>query len=353
MVCARGIRCRVHHSDLRRLRPTQQWFCPKLERCTARDPMRGQAYHWGRFAGIVCPSGRVVRGENTRCRVLSPRRGSDGRRQRKTLMDECEQRLTLGAYEIVRELEPCAISRRWFAVHARHQTSHVLYELSACRDRSVERRFVAAVQSLAELDHAHILRVESLTFSRNEPWLVTPYTGNQEGLVTLSTLARAKGGLMSGAEAARALVQLLAALQYAQENNHSHGPISMDEVLVDRRGSVSIELFGLRRALSGLGAGNAELRTDEVRSLVEMGYQLVTGRAAEEPRIAACKLVRSLDRRWDDWFETGLDPLGGFQSAAEALEAFPTRSAPAEGRVRVGAVKVVIRRVRSVLRQGS
>ncbi len=268
-------------------------------------------------------------------------------------MDECEQRPTLGAYEIVRELEPCAISRRWFAVHDRNQTSHVLYELGACRDRAIERRFVSAVQSLAELDHAHILRVESLTLSRNEPWLVTPYTGNQEGLVTLSTLARDKGGSMSGVEAARALVQLLSALQYAQENNHSHGPIAMDEVLVDRRGSVSIELFGLRRALDGLGTGNAELRTDEVRSLVEMGYQLVTGRSADEPRIAACKLARSLDRRWDDWFETGLDLLGGFGSAAEALEAFPTRSAPADGSVKVGAVKVVIRRVRSALSQGS
>jgi serine/threonine protein kinase len=268
-------------------------------------------------------------------------------------MDQTEQRQTLGSYEIVRELVPCAVSRRWFAVHAQNQTSHVLYELGSCRDRAGQRRFVAAVQSLAQLHHAHILPVESLTFSRDEPWLVTPYTGNQEGLVTLGSLAQAKGGSMSGTEAARALVQLLAALEYAQVQHHTHGPIAMDEVLVDRHGSVSIELFGLSRALKGLGLGNAELRADEVRSIVEMGYQLVTGRIAEEPRIAACKLSRTLDRRWDDWFAAGLDPVGGFRSAGEALEAFPTRTTAVESGPRAGAVKVVIGRVRSALRQGS
>ncbi len=268
-------------------------------------------------------------------------------------MDQTVPRQTLGSYEIVRELAPCALSRRWFAVHAQNQTSHVLYELGSCRDRAGQRRFVAAVQALAQLNHAHILPVQSLTFSRDEPWLVTPYTGNQEGLVTLASLAEAKGGSMAGPEAARALVQLLAALDYAQSQSHTHGPIALDEVLVDRHGSVSIELFGLGRALKGLGAGNAELRADEVRSIVEMGYQLVTGRIAEEPRIAACKLARALDRRWDDWFALGLDPVDGFRSPAEALDAFPTRSVPIENGARTGAVQVVIGRVRSALRQGS
>ena len=266
-------------------------------------------------------------------------------------MDEVVGRRALGSYEIVRELEPCSLSRRWLATLADDQSTHVLYEFSHCRDRFERRRFVEAVQALAELDHAHILAVERLTLVESEPWLVTPYTGNQDGLVTLEALLEAKGGAMPASEAARALVQLLEALEYAHDHKQHHGPVSIEQVLVDRHGSVAIELFGMSRRLHGLVRGNEVLKTDEVRSLVEMGYRLITGREASEPRIDACKLTRGLDRRWDEWFDRGLDPLGGFRSAGEALRAFPTRSRAPDTGAGVGAVRVVIGRVRSALRQ--
>ena len=105
--------------------------------------------------------------------------------------------------------------------------------------------------------------------------------------------------------------------------------------------------------MSGKGLIVAILVVAVVGLAVVGAFILGDASVAEEPRIAASKLAKSLDRRWDDWFEAGLDPLGGFASAAEALEAFPTRSSTSESGARVGAVKVVIGRVRSALRQST
>jgi hypothetical protein len=154
---------------------------------------------------------------------------------------------------------------------------------------------------------------------------------------------------MTTQEAGRALTQLLQALQHAHGEGVYNGPIGIDQILVDRHGCVFIEMYGVQRMLEGLRRGNAELAADEVRSIVEIGYRLITGQTAEEPRIEASRLVRKLDKRWDEWLEAGLDPLGGYRSAEEALREFPT--VREEEPTRVPGVRVVLGRVRSALRQ--
>jgi len=264
------------------------------------------------------------------------------------MMEETLGRTMLGPFVFERELGPCPLGRRWLAEHVREQSMHVLYEITTCRDRTDQRRFIEHAPTVCELRHPHILPVQRLSITDDEPWLVTPYTGNQEGLVTLGALLAAKG-TMSPQEAGRAVTQLLQALQYAHERNVYNGPVGLEQVLVDRHGCAFIELYGMGRMLEGLRRGNAELAADEVRSVVEIGYQLVTGQPAEEPRIEATRLVRKLDRRWDEWFENGLDPLGGYRNASEALSEFPT--VREEDASRVPAVRVVLGRVRSALRQ--
>jgi hypothetical protein len=97
----------------------------------------------------------------------------------------------------------------------------------------------------------------------------------------------------------------------------------MDEILVDRRGSLLVELYGVARAMDTLARPSLETLRDEVRSVVEIGYQLVTGLRAEHPLIPAGRLVRKLDAGWDQWLARGLDPSGGFDSADGALAALP------------------------------
>ena len=267
---------------------------------------------------------------------------------------EHTDRLPLGPYRIIRPLAPRKLASRWLAVHDRDQTSHVAHEF-ACRDRAEQRRFLSAFEKISELDHPHILQVEQFALADARlAWLLTPYTGNQDGLVTLESLLSAKGGRMPPQEADRAMSQLLSAIEYAHGMGYHHGPLSTDEILVDRHGRVSVDLYGLGRRLGGLAAGNAEVVRDEVRSVVEMGYRLITGDSADEPRIPAGRLIRKLDAHWDAWFDAGLDPLsGGFASAAEAAAALPSARRDAQGRTPAGGVRTVLGRMRSAILQGS
>lgn len=261
-------------------------------------------------------------------------------------------RLPLGPYRIIRPLEPGKLAARWLAVHDRDQTSHVAHEF-VCRDRAEQRRFLNAFERVSELDHPHIVQVEQFALADGRlAWLLTPYTGNQEGLLTLDALRQAKGGRIPPQETEWAMSQILSAVDYAHGLGHHHGPIGLEEVLVDRRGRVSVDLYGLERRLSGLSTANAELVRDEVRSVVEIGYHLLTGLTAEEPRISVGRLLRRLDPLWDEWFDAGLDALSGFATAAEAAAALPSARRDASRPAPAG-VRTVLGRVRMALRQGS
>jgi hypothetical protein len=79
-----------------------------------------------------------------------------------------------------------------------------------------------------------------------------------------------------------------------------------------------------------------------------MGYWLLTGLPAEEPRIQAGRLMPRLDHRWDEWFNEGLDAASGFNTPSEALAALPCMRREIEERV--SPVRTVIGRVRRALR---
>lgn len=251
-------------------------------------------------------------------------------------MSNQTERVRFGPYQLVRELSPSPMGRRWLALRESDQTSHAVYRFGSLPDRVGRRRHTRAMQSLAGLRHPHILSVEVCSFAiGDEPWVVTPYTGNHDCIVTLGDVLAAKGETLSAAEAERAVLQVLEAVSYAHATGRGNGPISMDQLLVDRHGSVLIELYGVSRALRGLEGINSELIRDEVRSVVEIAYRLVTGLSADEPRIPAGRLVKRLPRAFDEWLEEGLNPGGGFQSADEAIAKLPhRRPEPEAGRVR-------------------
>lgn len=267
-------------------------------------------------------------------------------------MEDRDQRPRVGPYRLVRQLEPGKLAERWLALDEREQSTHVLHRFALSLDRGERRRFIASVESLSALDHPHLLPLRTFSLGSGvgaSAWVVTPYTGSQDGLLTLAALLAAKGGQMTPIEAERAMIQILDAVEYAHKAGHHHGEITLDEIMVDRRGSLAIELYGLARRLEGLKGGNAELVRDEVRSVVEAGYRLITGLPADEPRIPAGRLVRRLEPAWDEWLEAGLDPSGGYASAAEAREALPSMVRETGRRDKTGPVQVVLSRFRRVI----
>lgn len=245
-------------------------------------------------------------------------------------------RVRFGPFSLVRELAASRLAGRWLALRERDQSSHAVYRFAICNDRVERRRHTRAMQSLSGLHHPHILGIEMCSFEiGDEPWAVTPYTGNHESVVTLGDVACAKGDVLPPFEAERAVQQVLEAAAYAHSVGVMHGPLSIDELLVDRHGSVLVEMYGVPRVLAGLDTGNTEIARDEVRSVVEIAYRLLTGLPADEPRIPASRLAKRLPRDFEEWLDEGLNPGGGFQTAAEAIAKLPSnRPEPEPSRVR-------------------
>jgi len=260
-------------------------------------------------------------------------------------------RLMLGPYVLTRTLEPCALAQRWLALHEVDHGSHVAYRFGSFGQRSERRRFLGAVEALARLDEVHLLKIEQFAFDQSDtPWAVCPFTGDADGTRTLDRHLREKDGQLSAFELEPALNQILLGVRYAHAHRHCHGPIALNEVLVDRHGRLIIELYGLRRALSGQCGFDADAAQDEVRSVAEIGYQLLTGLRCEEPLIPVGRLVRRLDPRWDAWFDRALDLSNGFESADAALAALPsvaTIEVPRRGSLAVRGVLELIRPGRS------
>ncbi len=234
----------------------------------------------------------------------------------------------LGPYALTRALDPCAIAQRWLALHDSDNSSHVAYRFSALRGRYDQRRFLAAVEQLSTLEEAHLLKIEQVALDQSDtPWVICPFTGDADGVRTLGRLLREKGGQLSPFEIEPALTQIFQGVGFAHSRRQCHGAIDLGEVLVDRHGRLIIELYGLGRALSGDSGFDAEVARDEVRSVAEIGYQLLTGLRCEEPLIPAGRLIKRLDRKWDAWFDRALDPSDGFDTADEALSTLPSVAA--------------------------
>ena len=228
------------------------------------------------------------------------------------------------------------LGKRWLALRESDQSSHTVYEFGCLPDRVWRRRHSRAMQMLATLRHPHVLSIETCSFEvGGEAWASAPYTGNHDCIVTLMDVVRAKGDTLPPAEAQRAVLQVLEGMAFAHSVGVCNGPIAIEQLLVDRHGSLLIELYGVARALTGLEGMNGELVRDEVRSVVEIAYRLLTGIGAEEPRIPVGRLVKRMPRGFEQWIENGLDPTGGYQTAQDAIDALTeSRAEPETSRVR-------------------
>lgn len=239
-------------------------------------------------------------------------------------MSDRDLPVLFGPYRVVRDLGVSRAGPRWVAINERTGENRAVYRVGSSRDHVERRRLLAALERAGRLSHPHLLTVEKFSLDGSgNLWAVAAYRGNQDGLVTINELVEAKGGRLSPIESERALEQMLEAIAFAHEQGLHHGPVELDEILIDRHGSVWIEMYALPRLLEGLEASNEFLVRDEVRSIVAIGYKLLTGLDAEDPRVPASRMFKKLDRAWDRWFDRGLDPSGGFDSASEALRALP------------------------------
>ncbi len=265
-------------------------------------------------------------------------------------MNTNDPRPRLGMYRLIRPLDAHPMADRWLALHEGNQTSHIIYKFAHLSDRTHIRRFAGAIERLMAIGHPHVLPVEEFALGMAQdqrPWLVCPYPGTVDGLVTLEQLLNDRGGPLPVLEVQRLTSQLFEAMIAMQAQSVCHGVITADQVLVDRHGSLAVELYGLKAASQGQSCSR-ELIRDEVRSVVQLVYRALTGQPGDEPRIRADRLVRKIPSHWAAWFDQGLDELRGFDDARQALDVF-TNPVIEEKPI----VRTVLKRMRSALWVGS
>lgn len=283
-------------------------------------------------------------------------------------MMDCGDRPALDPYVLTRELSAAGAfwkpgfaiepPMRFLAMHMGEQTSHVAYRFPRLEGDLSWQAFRVAVDLASTVRHKHVLRIDKcVRDAAGVPWVITPLAGDVDGVRPLTRLLKEKNGQLAPMEAERALVQLFEALMAAHVSPAlpRQGQIGMENVLVDRYGSVCVELYALGGLLAEVYGGERTPRADdpraeqdEVRSVVEIGYQLITGLRAETPRIPAGRLVKGLDERWNAWLEAGLGENAqgaGFASAKEAMERLPGNQPEACKATGVGSVGRFVKRL--------
>lgn len=234
-------------------------------------------------------------------------------------------RVRFGEYTITRELPESPIARRLLVMEPQGHQAKVLHLFPIRPDDAQVAVLRRAIESLRTIENRHVLPVERLLLGIvHQPCAVTPYTGHQDGLIDLQGLLVEKGGQMEPGETDRLLRQLFDGLDAAHRKLIHHGPLKPQDILVDRRGSATIEMLGVARSLEGLRGFSTEVQRDEIRAVVELGFSCLTGHDSATVDLPASKLVRRLDPAWDTFFAHGLDPVKGFDTADQAIAALPS-----------------------------
>ncbi len=228
----------------------------------------------------------------------------------------------VGGYVISRRLGWGRCGERWLAHLDPAGEAYVACRLDAERFGGARRDVRDYIGRWTWLRHRHVVEVESCVVDEGrDPWVMMPYTGDADGLVTLATLLVRRGGQLGAREAARCAGQLLGVSESAHLKGLVHGRFATDEIVVDRSGSIGVELYGLRAGFGiDHGDGGATSTGGEVRSVVEIAYELATGVPAALAGKRPYGLAGREGKRLAAWLDGGLR-AGGYDDAATALAA--------------------------------
>jgi hypothetical protein len=239
-------------------------------------------------------------------------------------VESIEAGLEVCGAELERPMARHHLGERWLA-RGDDGSPWLAYRIDRLAGGRSARSFRLAAEILLPLRHDHLLPMLELDPDRaGGRWLLSPYVGTSAGVVTLADLMRQREtGTLKACEVVWVMQQVLSGVATAHEAGHCHGRFHADEILLERSGGVKVELYGLARRLRDLPAADPDARTDETRSVMELGFLLATGRewTSDHPGAsngrAGRDWVRSLGAGLGQWLEDGL-VAGEFDTAGEA-----------------------------------
>ncbi len=232
-----------------------------------------------------------------------------------------------GTYKLVRALGDAHGASRFVLLCNRTDTNYMLYRFEQDSSQKYRRTLFDSLIQMSQLDHPHLLAIQSVSYDdHGRLCVVTPYTGNHDGLVTLDQLLKVRDGKLGVIETTRALEHLLDASRHAHKRGVYNGMILPSDILVDRYGCLQVQFYGFNTINESerSSTSHPNLIADEIRSIIELGYTMMTGLSSKDELIAPSRVIKKLDKNWDAWFQIGLDPIDGFENLEHAIRAIPT-----------------------------
>lgn len=200
------------------------------------------------------------------------------------------------------------------------------------------KRFEREAKTLARLSHPNIVKVTDYGEFKGNPYLVMEY-------VPGGTLKRKLGKPIPWREAARMLVPIAHALEYAHQNHIIHRDIKPGNILIAEIGRPMLSDFGIAKILdieetgeltaSGVGVGTPEYmapeqfqgRVDTRSDIYALGvvfYEMLTGRRPYQADTPAAVIIKQATEPLPSpcQFVTGL-PEGVEQALLKVLSKDP------------------------------
>ena len=186
----------------------------------------------------------------------------------------------LGQYRVVRALGAGGMGEVYLAENIQMHKRYALKVLppALSRDPQFIGRFKVEARVMADLDHAHVVRVHHMGEERGLYYLAMDYVAGPNGdPCTLEDRLRESGGRLAETVAKAYSLQICSALEYAHafRSGVIHRDLKPSNILLDESGAVKVSDFGLAKVM-----GEAYLKSVIERSVsLSIGEQVSIGDA--------------------------------------------------------------------------
>src|SRR5438128_1839668 len=146
----------------------------------------------------------------------------------------------LGNYRLIRLLGQGSFAEVYLGEHVHLKTQAAIKVLHTSLEEGEVERFLREAQTVARLNHPHIVRVFDFDVEAHTPFLVMDYLPN--GNVRQSYM---KGTPLPLPTIVYYVKQVASALQYAHDQNLIHRDIKPENMLLDQGNQVVLSDFGI------------------------------------------------------------------------------------------------------------